>query len=802
MLYDDPEQLEVRHVISLAHYYVDIYAGGEPIPEGELWIKRNCIRLTQRAQLDSTGNPKPFYLFSDNCSEKEDFYHAMLRTQERHGDASPNPPFPLKFNTHDLVRLVQQLHASEENLHTRWVNALIGRLFLALYKTSEIERFVWTKITKKIARVPKPALISSINVQKIDMGSLPPFITNPKLKELTVDGDLTIEADISYKGNFRLEISAIARIELGSRFKAREVNLVLATILKRLEGHILLRIKPPPSNRAWVTFETAPKMELSLEPIVSSRQITYGIILRAIESRIREVVSETLVLPNWDDIPFSDSSLQHFRGGIWKNGFEEGDFNFGLDGMEKKDHPEALRQENVDPGGLTALYHEESKSMASLGVVDSLGLRGATQSGLDPLEGLGVSTATDLGANTKPRAIRSSSFASAASPIVNINPANASANRIEGRSILHDAATAMKTTISRSPPTSPTDSSAEFPSRQSAIPVRKVSSTYSQATVVGRSQRLEDTSDTGSLGTQSSPSSHDRFPDSDGDGSRSMHGSSTSLPLDSLNLSSNRSPTFNHSLNSATAAAKKWLTTRQTLKSPSHNTERHSTHRPRSDTHPEPSPIDMKGESKTELPSGYPVSSSSPASVNHRLGPIGRGHPLPPPGTPLPPPSKAEKRSTWNIPTASAFATLTRRKPVPVKRTLPASRQDLPSHRQSSTTPPDIADFVGNETTPTVQHSLRRRSSSTSSMASISRSGAPPPLPKRRQRLSITDNLDKYGDSEMLVVKAPSQEASAPTSPIIPTCHDAASYENNNVGPDSEEENSIRDTELQDEVME
>lgn len=42
MLYDNEDQLDVRHVISLARYAVDVYAGGERIPEGELWIKRNC----------------------------------------------------------------------------------------------------------------------------------------------------------------------------------------------------------------------------------------------------------------------------------------------------------------------------------------------------------------------------------------------------------------------------------------------------------------------------------------------------------------------------------------------------------------------------------------------------------------------------------------------------------------------------------------------------------------------------------------------------------------------------------------
>lgn len=44
MLYDNEDQLDVRHVISLARYEIDIYGGGEQIPEGELWIKRNCMR--------------------------------------------------------------------------------------------------------------------------------------------------------------------------------------------------------------------------------------------------------------------------------------------------------------------------------------------------------------------------------------------------------------------------------------------------------------------------------------------------------------------------------------------------------------------------------------------------------------------------------------------------------------------------------------------------------------------------------------------------------------------------------------
>ncbi len=56
---------------------------------------------------------------------------------------------------------------------------------------------------------------------------------------------------------------------------------------------------------------------MTIEPIVSSRQITYTVILRQIENRIKEVVAETLVSPFWDDTPFFSTEHKNWRGGIF-----------------------------------------------------------------------------------------------------------------------------------------------------------------------------------------------------------------------------------------------------------------------------------------------------------------------------------------------------------------------------------------------------------------------------------------------------------------------------------------------------
>ncbi|KAI1276280.1 hypothetical protein F5Y07DRAFT_366983 [Xylaria sp. FL0933] len=322
MLFDDDEQLEVRHVISLANHNVSIYSGGDRTPEGELFIKRNAIRLTRRAgKKDSTPDiqiPKPFYLFSENCSAKEDFYFALLRNQEQTFASHNIAPKPQRFNVAHIISLVQKLHASEDLTQTRWLNALIGRLFLGVHQTKDIESLIIEKLTKKISRVKRPSFLTRVAIQGINTGDSAPYITNPRLKDLNVEGELVMEADLKYTGNFRLEVAATARIDLGPRFKAREVNLVLAVVLRKLEGHIFLKVKPPPSNRIWFCFQSMPKIEMTIEPIVSSRAITYTVILRQIENRIKEVVAETLVSPFWDDTPFFSTEHKKWRGGIFE----------------------------------------------------------------------------------------------------------------------------------------------------------------------------------------------------------------------------------------------------------------------------------------------------------------------------------------------------------------------------------------------------------------------------------------------------------------------------------------------------
>ncbi|KAJ5198327.1 uncharacterized protein N7498_007444 [Penicillium cinerascens] len=633
MLYDDANQVEVRYVISLAHHDVSIHAGEGDIPEAELWLKRNAICLSRR--LDSLGDlggpTPPFYLFSENLSDKEDFYFAMLQNQTKLWSSADRPPKQQDFEVKHIVSLVQRLHSSEEQLQTRWINAFFGRLFLALYQTPQLEEFVRSKIVKKISRVNKPNFISKIGLQKIDMGEGAPFITNPRLKDLTVDGNCCVEMDLQYAGNFRLEISATVRIDLGPRFKAREVDIVLAVVLKKLEGHLLVRFKPPPSNRLWMSFETMPRMVMDIQPIVSSKQITYSLILRTIESKIREVVAESIVLPFWDDAPFLETIGQAFRGGIWQRDMPEADAQMEIpdESGEPPSTPKSVRGDSVE-----VLKSKDERTMSTPVLSESNPAKvkarkplkdSASASDLQPKHSGGTSTGIERSDSMPlPRSIRSQTFSNAADPVVTADNANkvASQTNPDDQS---SATSAMIEISNRSPPNSPNKTPSNSPPTAGIM--------IPEGALRSRNSSIAESIDSVGLVNDkviTSPSSARLENISSFSGPRSSRGSSTTSmssekqrrrsTIETLTKSfqpptSDDKASGNMTIGSATAAAKKW---------------------------------GMSVFGKGEAPQDQDPSRAHAGTPGQ---PIGRGHPHPPPGAPLPRPDKyALKRNAGTLP--------------------------------------------------------------------------------------------------------------------------------------------------------
>ncbi|ODV92403.1 hypothetical protein CANCADRAFT_21740, partial [Tortispora caseinolytica NRRL Y-17796] len=333
-LYKDELANDVKHVIVLNNYVVMTWP--PHCTDGTLFIKRHALCLLKHAEALKIKNlmdagvkdiPEPkdaFFLFSNSCYLKEDLYFTLINATA--GLSKSNPVFepidpqlvaePIKPAKQDFVSVIHALTSTESDIELRWFNAFLGRLFLSFNQTTHAENFFRNRIENKLRNLKRPSYLGNISLIHVKPGITIPRFLNPNLIEFSPEGMLKLEVNIVYSGEFSLKVSTTASIPFAG-LKSKDVSLVLAVRVCRIVGTLEIHIKPPPSNRLWYAFKTMPEVDLQIEPVVSSRKVSYSVVNSVIKSRIMNSIKESLVMPYMDDISFFDTSGDLFRGGIW-----------------------------------------------------------------------------------------------------------------------------------------------------------------------------------------------------------------------------------------------------------------------------------------------------------------------------------------------------------------------------------------------------------------------------------------------------------------------------------------------------
>lgn len=177
-LYEDDQESDCFAAIKMTLHDVVIYPEG--LIDGELFMKRNAICLRPHIQAGDGHGPngelpslilhkqptpngtstsgagtgtgataasdkkdvsedsstQPWFLFPSINHDKEDWYHSLVQSSRLTEPSDLSKDASL-FDSDDMARLVEAIDDQPDPIPTRWLNAMLGRLFFSVYREYE-----------------------------------------------------------------------------------------------------------------------------------------------------------------------------------------------------------------------------------------------------------------------------------------------------------------------------------------------------------------------------------------------------------------------------------------------------------------------------------------------------------------------------------------------------------------------------------------------------------------------------------------------------------------------------------------
>eukprot|EP01124_Arcella_intermedia_P024212 TRINITY_DN4023_c0_g1_i2.p1 TRINITY_DN4023_c0_g1~~TRINITY_DN4023_c0_g1_i2.p1 ORF type:complete len:1019 (+),score=217.97 TRINITY_DN4023_c0_g1_i2:30-3086(+) len=261
------------------------------------WKHKNYIEILHNQRF-LLGDSKCIYLFLQNRYELEQWYYGLCRAA--------------KFSEFKSLGTKNIFQPKVDQVN--WLYALTHRIFFHYHNDPGFLHKVTTLIKEKISSVKKPSLIKSVTLEDIKFFPSFPCFDKIEVLQITPEGGIKIASDIVYEGCFKLKLDLVAEVDLW-KIGRRIFPLSLTVRVNKIQGKLVIVMTAPRSNRIWLAFDNAPKVDLTVRTKFLSNDIPILPLTNIIKELILAEINEIFVLPAMDDI-------QYPKFGKNKDGFE------------------------------------------------------------------------------------------------------------------------------------------------------------------------------------------------------------------------------------------------------------------------------------------------------------------------------------------------------------------------------------------------------------------------------------------------------------------------------------------------
>lgn len=371
-MYDSEEQTNCAGVALIEGCKIDLYP--HTLLLDEIYKKEHPLRVVNDAGRPLFEGRPRLYLYAATASEKEDWLFALRQASQpasesllpsdavarttadtsANSEEAPSRGFaplrdPRLADAVFMERLNRYVRAPTMDKSAQWLNAILGRLFFNMFRSNDLERFFRKKFERKAATIPKPFFLGDLVLRSVFVGQSLPMFSRGQLHSVTNLGELLASVDVFYPGGFRMQIETEIRWDI-PKVKTIVVPIVMSIHVRRMSGRALLRIKPPPSDRLWLGFYTPPVLDMDIEPVVSSKALTWSVVKAGMMKHLHDTMAEFIVLPNMDDLTIPPLIIGDCYGG---------EKPFELDYLPPSLMQEA-RQLDLSAKGISAMRHSRT----------------------------------------------------------------------------------------------------------------------------------------------------------------------------------------------------------------------------------------------------------------------------------------------------------------------------------------------------------------------------------------------------------------------------------------------------------